>query len=223
MYNFLFEGTIQYLISLWTMLFFIIVCLSIFFLTIWVHLKKSRIARKMTELEAIYENLVKSVRFGHVTNDEIKKIVLRQDYSYFQRYLQETISTTEDIDVSAEKEIAEISGFTDYLKKRIERSKKWDKSLAIRVLSYFRDRKNIPLFQKILKEETFPQIVYSHGDETIDLYGGSNFSDQLVESIFFNLRYFINAKYGVILAGGPEYRDSEHYRTTGAISLFMRF
>jgi len=177
----------------------------------------------MMELEAVYENLVKSVRFRHATNDEIKKTIHAQDYPYFQRYLQETISTTEDSDVSAEKEIAEISGFTDYLKKRIERSKKWDKALAIRVLSYFRDRKNIPLFQKILKEETFPQIVYSHGDETIDLYGGSNVSDQLVESIFFNLRYFINAKYGVILAGGPEYRDSELYRTTGAISLFMRF
>jgi hypothetical protein len=163
MYNFLFEGTIQYLISLWTMLFFIIVCLSIFFLTIWVHFKKSRLARKMMELEAVYENLVKSVHFGHATNDEIKKTVHCQDYPYFQRYLQETISTTEDIDVSAEKKIAEVSGFADYLKKRIERSKKWDKTLAVRVLSYFRDRKNIPLFQKILKKETFPQTVYAVG------------------------------------------------------------
>ena len=163
MYNFLFEGTNQYLISLWTMLFFIIVCLSIFFLTIWVHFKKSRLSLKMMELEAVYENLVKSVRFGHATNDDIKKTVHPQDYPYFQRFLQETISTIEDIDVSAEKKIAEISGFTDYLKKRIERSKKWDKALAVRVLSYFRDRKNIPLFQKILEKETFPQTVYAVG------------------------------------------------------------
>jgi len=163
MYNFLFEGTIQYHISLWTMLFFIIVCLSIFFLTIWVHFKKSRVARKMMEREAVYENLVKSVRFGHATNEEIKKTIHPQDYPYFQRYLQETISTIKDIDVSAEKKIAEDSGFIDYLTKRIENSKKWDKVLAVRALSYFRDSKNIPLFQKILNEETFPQIIYAAG------------------------------------------------------------
>ena len=163
MYNFLFEGTIQYLISLWTMLFFIIVCASIFFLTIWVHFKKSKVARKMMELRAGYENLVKSVRFGHATNDEIKKTVHPQDYTYFQRYLQGIISTTEDIDVSAEKKIADVSGFTNYLKKRIESSKKWEKVLAVRVLSYFRDRKNIPLFKKLLKEETFPQTIYAAG------------------------------------------------------------
>ena len=73
------------------------------------------------------------------------------------------------------------------------------------------------------EDKLFCHVGYSYGDETVDLYGGSNFSDQLVESIFFNLRYFINAKWGVILAGGPEFRDSKLYRTTGAISLFMRF
>ncbi len=115
------------------------------------------------EREAVYENLVKSVRFGHATNDEIKKTIHPQDYHYFQRYLQETISTIEDIDVSAEKKIAEVSGFIDYLTKRIENSKKWEKVIAVRVLSYFRDSKNIPLFQKILKEETFPQAIYAAG------------------------------------------------------------
>jgi len=73
------------------------------------------------------------------------------------------------------------------------------------------------------EDKLFFHVGYSYGDETVDLYGGSSFSDQLVESIFFNLRYFINAKYGIILVSGPEYRDSELYRTTGAVSLFMRF
>jgi hypothetical protein len=72
-------------------------------------------------------------------------------------------------------------------------------------------------------DKFFGHVGYSHGDETVDSYGGSIFSDQLVESIFFNFRYYINAKYGIILAGGPEYRDSELYRTTGAMSLFMKF
>ena len=115
------------------------------------------------ELEAVYENLVKSVRYGHATSDEIKKAIPPQDYPYFQKYLQGIISTAEDIDVSAEKKIADVSGFTNYLKKRIESSKKWDKAIAIRVLSYFRDRKNIPLFKKILKKETFPQTIYAAG------------------------------------------------------------
>jgi YaiO family outer membrane protein len=73
------------------------------------------------------------------------------------------------------------------------------------------------------EEKFFCHIGYSNGDETIEMYGGSNFSDQRIESLFFNFRYFVNAKWGIILAGGPEYRDSKLYRTTGAISLFMRF
>jgi hypothetical protein len=69
----------------------------------------------------------------------------------------------------------------------------------------------------------FCHIGYSRGDETLDLYGSSSFSDQLIESVFLNVRYFVTKKWGVILAGGPEYRDSELYRTTGALSIFMRF
>jgi hypothetical protein len=69
----------------------------------------------------------------------------------------------------------------------------------------------------------FCHVGYSNGDETIDLDGGSSFSDQLIESVFFNIRYYVNAKWGVILAGGPEYRDGDLYRTTGAITLFLRF
>ena len=42
-----------------------------------------------------------------------KKTALPQDYLYFQKYLQGTISTIEDIDVSAERKIAEVSGFMD--------------------------------------------------------------------------------------------------------------
>lgn len=66
-------------------------------------------------------------------------------------------------------------------------------------------------------------IGYSYGDETIDTSGGSNFSDQLVEAIFLGLRYFVSQKWGIILAGGPEYRDSKLYRTTGSFSVFFNF
>lgn len=73
------------------------------------------------------------------------------------------------------------------------------------------------------EDKLFWHVGYAHGDETIDLYGGSSFSDQLVEAFFLNLRYFIGPKWGIVLAGGPEYRDSEFYRTTGATSIFFRF
>ena len=50
---------------------------------------------------------------------------------------------------------------------------------------------------------------YSYSDETIDSDGGSFISDQLVESVFFNLRYYVDAKWGIMVAGDPEYRESE--------------
>jgi HEAT repeat protein len=143
------------------MFFFIIICLSILLFTVYVHFNKRRVDRKIAEREAVYENLVKSVRFGHATDNEIIKTIPPRDYPYFQRFLQETISTIKDIDVSAEKKIAEVSGFIDYLKKRIENAKKWDKVIAVRVLSYFRDRENIPLFKKIREEETVIQVLYA--------------------------------------------------------------
>jgi HEAT repeat protein len=161
MFNFSSEETTQYLISLWPMFFSIITCLSILSVTIWVHFRNSRAARKMIKLETVYENLVKSVRFDLVTADEIKKAVPPKDYPYFQSYLRETISMIKDIDVSAEKKIAEVSGFIDYLKRRIRNSKKWKKALAVRVLSYFRDSENIPLFKKLHEEETFLQTVFA--------------------------------------------------------------
>lgn len=73
------------------------------------------------------------------------------------------------------------------------------------------------------EDKLFCYAGYSNGDETLDLGGGSIFSDQLVESIFFNLRYYISTKWGVMLSGGPEYRDHRLFRTTGAVSLFVRF
>ena len=66
-------------------------------------------------------------------------------------------------------------------------------------------------------------IGYARGDETIEQAGGASFSDQNVESLFLNLKYFFSPKWGIILAGGPEYRDSELFRTTAASSAFLRF
>ncbi|UCE41666.1 MAG: YaiO family outer membrane beta-barrel protein [Candidatus Aminicenantes bacterium] len=64
---------------------------------------------------------------------------------------------------------------------------------------------------------------YSNGDETVEPGGGTIITDQLVETVFINLRYFLSPKWGIFLAGGPEYRDKKLFRTTIALSLFVRF
>ena len=64
---------------------------------------------------------------------------------------------------------------------------------------------------------------YSSGAETLEQAGGSGFSDQLVESLFVSLKYFVSPRYSIILSYGPEYRDSELFRTTGAVSVGVRF
>ena len=67
------------------------------------------------------------------------------------------------------------------------------------------------------------QAGYSSGDETLEPGGGSIITDQLVETVFFNLRYYIRPEWGMILSGGPEYRDNKLFRVTAALTLFVRF
>jgi hypothetical protein len=129
--------------------------------TIFTHLRKSREAHRMAELATVFDDLVKSVRFGRATDDEIRETVPPRDFPYFERFLQDTISTIDDIDVSAEKRIAGTSGFQDHVNERIGKSRGWDKVIAVRTLSYFRDRENIPLFQKIQEEKNSVQVLFS--------------------------------------------------------------
>ncbi len=69
----------------------------------------------------------------------------------------------------------------------------------------------------------FTHLGFASGNETIEYTGSSSFSDQHIDSLFFNLRYFVSQRGGIIIGGGPEYRDSEWFRTTGAVSVFSRF
>jgi YaiO family outer membrane protein len=64
---------------------------------------------------------------------------------------------------------------------------------------------------------------YSNGDETVEPGGGTIITDQLVETVFVNLRYFLSDRWGIILAGGPEYRDKKLFRNTASLTLFARF
>ncbi len=72
-------------------------------------------------------------------------------------------------------------------------------------------------------DRLFAHLGFASGNETIEFSGSSEFSDERIDSLFFNLKYFVFRKGGIIIGGGPEYRDSELFRTTGAVSTFLRF
>ena len=157
------EGDIQFRLSLCTMIVSVIACLSILLSTIRVHFKKGRIAREAARLKPVLEALVMATRDGLSTDAEIARTLPAEHYPHFEDFLRETISTTRDIDVSAERKIADISGFTESLKARIERSRGWNKTIAVRVLSYLRDQEHVPIFRKVLEEETFVQAKFAAG------------------------------------------------------------
>lgn len=159
MYTFLFEGAPRFLASVWILGAMILFCLLILLLTVRHHLRINRYASRMTDREATYTQLVQSVRFGLASTADISNTIPPEDYPFFERFLQSTISSIKDIDVSAERKIAEVCGYMEHLRNRIQTSTKWEKALAVRVLSYFRDRKNLPLFRKIQAEEPFYQAV----------------------------------------------------------------
>lgn len=161
MYTFLFEGAPRFLASVWILGAMILFCLLILLLTVRHHLRINRYASRMTEREATYSQLVQSVRFGLASTTDISNTIPPEDYPFFERFLQATISSIKDIDVSAERQIAEVCGYMEQLRNRIQTSTKWEKALAIRVLSYFRDSKNLPLFRKIQAEEPFYQSVFA--------------------------------------------------------------
>ena len=161
MYGFLFEGTPRFLVSVGLLAGMIVFCLLILLLTIRHHFRINRYAERMTERETIYSRLVQSVRFGQATTTDIQAAIPPKDYQYFERFLQKTISSVKDIDVSAESKIAEVCGFMDHIKKRIGKTKGWNRTIAIRVLSYFRDKQNLPLFRTIQAEDSVPQAVFA--------------------------------------------------------------
>ncbi len=157
------EGNIQFQLSVYAMIVSVIVCLSLLLTTIRVHFKKGRVAVEAARLKPVLEALVTATRDGLSTDAEIARALQPEHYQHFEDFLRETISTTRDIDVSAERKIADVSGFTDHIKARIERSRGWNMTTAVRVLSYLRDKGHIPIFRKVLEEETFVSAKYAAG------------------------------------------------------------
>jgi hypothetical protein len=163
MLGLLFEGTIQTHFAFWLLLFFSGLCMAILLRTIWIHFRQNRWETRMSLLSEEYSNLVKMVRYGVVGDEAIREVVRPREFLYFQRYLQDTISTTTDIDVMSESKIAEVTGFRDFLNKRIERKRGWNKAIALRTLSYFRDSRNAPVFLHALSHSEKSPEVYAAG------------------------------------------------------------
>jgi len=64
---------------------------------------------------------------------------------------------------------------------------------------------------------------YATGNESIESGGGSSFSGETVETFFGNIRYHFGPRWGIITAGGREYRSNDFYRDTASLSMFIRY
>lgn len=125
-----------------------------------IRLRNDRIAQKMVRLEKDFDALVNEARLGDLDKNKIRSLLARKHYPYFQRYLRNRISGTRGPDPSAERRIACLSGFSEYLRDRTLKSAGWKKALELRTLSYLRDKKNVPAFRQVLlTDDHFPCLL----------------------------------------------------------------
>lgn len=158
-----YESTSVFQISLGVMFGIAALCLAILSFTVMIHKGKNRFAREMTEKETLFHDLVAKVRYGLATDEEIKACVPESSFAHFEKYLFETVSTLDPIDVSAQRRIANVSGFTDHVIRRIEKKKRWDRAVAVRVLTYLRDPDHAPILKDVLKNDEFKFCAFSAG------------------------------------------------------------
>jgi HEAT repeat protein len=130
-------------------------------LTWYRRIRNDRIYRKMRELEPVYGRFVTFVRSGWADSNKIRNILPRKDFPHFERYLRNKISSTNELDVSAERTVADVSGFSQYMRRQAARSKGWKKALSLRTLSYLRDPANIPIFRNVLKTTSFYPCIFA--------------------------------------------------------------
>lgn len=153
----------SFLMATAMMAVFLVACLAILAITIRTHHRKSRLAGDIAHAFPIFDQLVQSIRDSDVSDEEIRQQVRPAYYPVFESYLRRRISRITPLDVSIERRIADVSGFTAFLIDRIGSTRRWNRALAIRTLSYLRDAKHLSLFQQIIDEDTFPQSLFAAG------------------------------------------------------------
>lgn len=81
-----------------------------------------------------------------------------REYPYFERYIRNKLSAAGAVSQPHLLHLAKFSGFNSHIKKRIKRAHGWNRTLALRTLSYLRNSANIPLFREsMLNAETVNQ------------------------------------------------------------------
>ncbi|MBS3755256.1 MAG: HEAT repeat domain-containing protein [Desulfobacterales bacterium] len=132
---------------------------------LWIRLRNNRIDSRMARLEQRFDSLISEARHRDVDPNTAREILPPKDYPYFQRYLRKRISGAHSTIPHAERKIASLSGFSEHLRNKALKSVGWEKALALRSLSYLRDRDYIPVFRQILRTEShLPSLLAaSHG------------------------------------------------------------
>ncbi len=128
---------------------------------LWIRFYNYSTQHKMTTLEKKFDSLIEKARESELNSGKIKRTIPPKDFPYFERYLRNNISSTQKDNVSAERSISRISGFSDHLCRRILKRRKYPQAIALRTLSYLRDKENIPIFRMVLKYESYYPCVYA--------------------------------------------------------------
>ncbi len=143
--------------------FFLMILAGIFVYALYYRLRNNRTEEAMSRLRPVYVNLVSAVRAGTATDEDIRRTVIEPEYRYFERFLRTTVSGIHDGDVTAERRIAAVSGYAEWLRARVERVSPWKQALVLRTLSYFRSEDNIPVFRRIIETSAFPPSILAAG------------------------------------------------------------
>jgi hypothetical protein len=176
------DGPAAHVFVVGATVFYSAILTAILLLAILFHVRKNLTASKMEKLDLVYAGLVQALREARAGDEEIRAAVRPQDFPYFEMFLSRTISSLDEMDVSVERKIAEVSGFARTLIARVKRSHGWKKALALRTLSYFRDLTYVPMLREIVEKETCREVVLAAGFG-LALCGSMDSMRQVIEKV----------------------------------------
>lgn len=128
-----------------------------------IRLNNNRLERLINCLYPQFETLCLEIESTKDTTDLISQVLTSRVFPVFERFLRNKIADISEISVHKYREVSELSGFSEYLRYTINKSKGYKRAIALRTLTYLRNPSDILLLQKILENETFYPSVYTAG------------------------------------------------------------
>ncbi len=146
--------------SLWQMTFIVLAILFagllfVSFIAIFKHFQNNKISNTMMLLQPRFDQLVLDGREGRYDRGIIVALICTKHYPYFERFLRNRIASIDSLDVSVERKLSEMSGFTEWTRKRANTSRGWRQANALRTLSYLRDSRDADIFRHALSSKFF--------------------------------------------------------------------